>query len=64
MLVHILRITHGHAIGLAAGTAGSGLAAAQVAEMGEGPAAFAAIGIGLNGMLTALIAPMLAAFFT
>jgi putative effector of murein hydrolase len=59
----VLRITHGHAIGLAAGTAGSGIAAAQVAEMGDGPAAFAAIGIGLNGLLTALIAPMLAAFF-
>ena len=56
----ILRITHGHAIGLAAGTAGSGIAAAQVAEMGDGPAAFAAIGIGLNGLLTALVAPLLA----
>jgi putative effector of murein hydrolase len=59
----VLHITHGHAIGLAAGTAGSGIAAAQVAEMGDGPAAFAAIGIGLNGLLTALIAPMVAAIF-
>ena len=59
----ILRITHGHAIGLAAGTAGSGIAAAQVAEMGDGPAAFAAIGIGLNGLLTALVAPMAASIF-
>jgi putative effector of murein hydrolase len=60
----ILRITHGHAIGLAAGTAGSGIAAAQVAEMGNGPAAFAAIGIALNGLLTALVAPMVAAIVT
>jgi putative effector of murein hydrolase len=59
----IVRVTHGHAIGLAAGTAGSGIAAAQVAEMGDGPAAFAAIGIGLNGLLTALVAPMAASLF-
>ena len=59
----ILRITHGHAIGLAAGPAGSGIAAAQVAEMGDGSAAFAAIGIGLNGLLTALVAPMAASIF-
>jgi putative effector of murein hydrolase len=57
----VLRITHGHAMGLAAGTAGSGIAAAQVAELGDGPAAFAAIGIGLNGLLTALVAPLAAA---
>ena len=56
----VLRITQGHVIGLAAGTAGSGIAAAQVAELGDGPAAFAAIGIGLNGLLTALLAPVLA----
>ena len=59
----VLRITHGHAIGLAAGTAGSGIAAAQVAELGDGPAAFAAIGIGLNGLLTALVAPWLSTLF-
>lgn len=59
----VIRITHEHAVGLAAGTAGSGIAAAQVAMMGDGPAAFAAIGIGLNGLLTALLAPLLAAWF-
>lgn len=59
----MLRITHGHAIGLAAGTAGSGLAASQAAEMGDGPAAFAAIGIGLNALLTALVAPLVASIF-
>jgi putative effector of murein hydrolase len=57
-----LRITHGHAVGLAAGTAGSGIAAAYVAALGDGPAAFAAIGIGLNGLVTALLAPWLAAW--
>lgn len=59
----ILRITHEHAVGLAAGTAGSGIAAAHVAEMGDGAAAFAAIGISLNGLVTALAAPTVAAIF-
>jgi hypothetical protein len=31
--------------------------------MDHGPAPFAAIGIGLNGLLTALITPMAAAVF-
>ena len=57
----LLRVTHGHAIGLSAGTAGSGVGAAQVSPLGEGPAAFAAIGIGLNGLVTALLAPWVAA---
>ena len=46
--------------GLAAGVAGSGIAAAQVAGRGELAAAFAALGIGFNGLLTALLAPLLA----
>ncbi len=58
----LVRITDTHAVGLAAGTAGSGIAAARVAELGDGAAAFAAIGIGLNGLLTALLAPGLAAY--
>jgi putative effector of murein hydrolase len=56
-------VAHGHAVGLAAGTAGSAIGAAQAATLGEGPAAFAAIGIGMNGLLTALLAPAVAAFF-
>jgi len=56
------RVEHEHAVGLAAGTAGSGIAASHVAAMGDGPAAFAAIGIGLNGLVTALLAPMLASW--
>jgi putative effector of murein hydrolase len=55
-----LRVTHGHAVGLAAGTAGSGVAAAHVAPLGDGPAAFAAIGIGLNGLITTLLAHLVA----
>lgn len=59
----VLRITHAHAIGLAAGTAGSGIGGASAVRLGDGPAAFAALGIGLNGLLTALLAPMLAPLF-
>jgi putative effector of murein hydrolase len=43
---------------LAAGVAGSGVAAAQVASLDGLAAAFAALGIALNGVLTALIAPL------
>jgi len=57
IVLSLARVTHGHAVGLAAGSAGSGIGAAQVTVMGEEPAAFAAIGIGLNGLLTALVAP-------
>lgn len=55
-----LRITDWRAHGFAAGVAGSGVAAAQVAPLNGLAAAFAAIGIGLNGLLTALIVPLLA----
>jgi putative effector of murein hydrolase len=58
-----ISVTHGHAMGLAAGTAGSGIAGAHAALMGDAPAAFAAIGIGMNGLLTALLAPLVAALF-
>jgi putative effector of murein hydrolase len=55
-----LRIDDWRAHGLAAGVAGSGVAAAQVAPLSGLAAAFAAVGIGLNGLLTALIVPLLA----
>ena len=50
--------------GLAAGVAGSGVAAAQIAALDEVGAAFAALGIGLNGLLTALLVPLLASFWS
>jgi putative effector of murein hydrolase len=46
--------------GLAAGIAGSGIAAAQVAARNELGAAFAAVGIGSNGVLIGLIVPVVA----
>jgi putative effector of murein hydrolase len=55
-----LRVDDWRAHGLAAGVAGSGVAAAQVAPLSGLAAAFAALGIGLNGLLTALIVPLAA----
>jgi putative effector of murein hydrolase len=58
-----LRVDDWRAHGLAAGVAGSGVAAAQVAPLGGLAVAFAALGIGLNGLLTALVVPLLACFW-
>ena len=54
-----MRVADWRAHGLAAGVAGSGVAAAQVASLDETAAAFAALGIGLNGLLTAILVPLL-----
>jgi predicted murein hydrolase (TIGR00659 family) len=59
-ILRTLRVEDWRARGLAAGTAGSGIGAAQIAPLDETAAAFAAIGIGLNGLITALLAPLLA----
>jgi len=59
-ILHGFRIRDWRVHGLAAGVAGSGVAAAQVASRDELGAAFAALGIGLNGLLTALVVPFLA----
>jgi putative effector of murein hydrolase len=58
-MLHGLRIKDWRAHGLAAGVAGSGVAAAQVASRDELGAAFAALGIGMNGLLTAILVPLL-----
>ena len=58
-LLHCLEIRDWRAHGLAAGVAGGGIAAAEVAERNELGAAFAALGVGLNGLLTALLVPLM-----
>jgi putative effector of murein hydrolase len=58
-MLHGLRVRDWRAHGLAAGLAGSAVAAAQVAERNELAAAFAALGIGLNGLLTAVLVPVI-----
>ncbi len=55
-----LRITDWRARGLAAGTAGHGLATARVLLLHETAGAFGGLAIGLNGIVTALIVPPLA----
>lgn len=62
-MLRLMRISDWRAHGLAAGVAGSGVAAAQVAPLSEAAAAFAALGIGLNGLLTALLVPLLVHFW-
>ncbi|MDQ0392361.1 LrgB family protein [Labrys monachus] len=57
-LLGCLRISDWRVHGLAAGVAGSGVAAAHVAGMDGLAAAFAALGIALNGVITTLVAPL------
>lgn len=56
----LLRINDEAATGLAAGTAGSGIATARAIAIGPLAAAFAGVAIGMNGLITALLAPFLA----
>jgi len=58
-LLRRMGISDWRAHGLAAGVAGSGIAAAQVARRDPLGAAFAALGIGLNGLVTALLVPLI-----
>ena len=55
----VLRVNDEAATGLAAGTAGSGIATARAIAMGPLAAAFAGVAIGANGLFTALLAPLL-----
>lgn len=59
-MLNRMRIDDWRAHGLAAGVAGSGVAAAQVAPLDGLAAAFAALGIALNGLATAIIVPLVA----
>jgi predicted murein hydrolase (TIGR00659 family) len=59
-VMNLLRIVDLRIHGLAAGTAGHGLATARMLTLSETAGAFGGLAIGLNGILTALIAPMLA----
>ncbi len=56
--MEILRIRDVRAHGLAAGTAGHGLTTARMLALNETAGAFGGLAIGLNGVLTALIAPI------
>lgn len=58
-VMKLLRIHDPAAAGLAAGTAGSGIATARVVPMGTLPLAFAGVAIGMNGLITAMLAPVI-----
>ncbi len=58
-LLHRLKIREPAARGLAAGTAGSGIGASRVIPQHTISAAFAGVAIGANGIITALLAPIL-----
>lgn len=58
-LLTLMRIQDHRAHGLAAGVAGSGVGAAHAAaSLGGLAAAFGALGVGLNGVITAFAAPL------
>jgi len=62
-LLRRAKITDWRAFGLAAGTVGSGIGAAHAISLHERAGAFAALAIGLNGLLTALLVPILVHFW-
>jgi predicted murein hydrolase (TIGR00659 family) len=59
----LLRIENWPARGLAAGTSGHGLATARVLLLNETAGAFGGVAIGLNGLVTAVLVPLLARLF-
>jgi putative effector of murein hydrolase len=54
-----VKIGDAHVFGLAAGNVGSGIGAAQAIRFNELAGAFASVAIALNGLLTALVVPVL-----
>lgn len=62
-VMRLLRIENWAARGLAAGTAGHGLATARVLLLSETAGAFGGVAIGMNGLVTAAIVPLLARLF-
>lgn len=63
-VMRLLAVTDWRAHGLAAGTAAHGLATARVLLLNETAGAFGGLAIGLNGIVTAVIVPPLAALLT
>lgn len=56
----VLRIRDWRAWGLAAGTAGSGIGAAEVLRKSDVAGAFAGMAIGLTGLVTSIVSPLIA----
>jgi predicted murein hydrolase (TIGR00659 family) len=62
-LMNALRITDWRARGFTVGTAAHGIGTARAFQVNETAGAFAGIGMGLNALLTALIAPYVLGLF-
>ena len=60
--MRLIRITDMRAQGLAVGMAGHGLATARMILVSETAGAFGGLAIGLNGVITAILVPVLANF--
>lgn len=58
-LLRVLRVKDAAATGLAAGAAGSGITAATMVPLGLVQTAFAGVAIGMNGLMTAVLAPVM-----
>ena len=59
-VLRLVRVPDWVARGLAAGTAGHGIATARILQLNETAGAFGGLAIGLNGIVTAIIVPLLA----
>ncbi|GFE64999.1 membrane protein [Litoreibacter roseus] len=62
-LLNLLRVKDWRARGFATGVAAHGIGTARAFQVNETAGAFAGIGMGLNALLTALIAPYIAGLF-
>ena len=62
-LLNLLRITDWRARGFAVGVAAHGIGTARAFQVNETAGAFAGLGMGLNAVLTALIAPLVVRLF-
>lgn len=58
-LFKLVRIKNWHAQGLAAGTAAHGLATSHMIRLNETAGAFGGVAIGLNGVFTSIVLPLL-----
>lgn len=63
-LLNALGIRDWRARGFATGVAAHGIGTARALQVNEIAGAFAGVGMGLNAMLTALLAPWVLALFT
>ncbi len=59
-VMRVMRVEDHRVFGLAAGVAGSGIGAAQAVDRHPDAGAYAAVGVGVNSVVTAVLVPMLA----